>query len=123
VPVHMTRERQLPPFGLEPRMPYGLVSPAAQQLGLGTLARSYQPDRLRVSEAPPAASNPLSRFVYRLMDPRTLDATRILDAGAPAVNQLYEIAPFSWRPTEAPRQFQNIVPLGGRQVLVLPPSV
>ena len=123
MPVHMTNGRQLPPFGIEGLVGFGCCSPAAQQLGLGAMSRSFQPDRLRVSSAPPSDSNPMSRFEYRLMDPRTIDATRILNAGAPAVRQLYEVAPNGFRRTEAPMQLQNVVAMGGRQVLVLPPSV
>jgi hypothetical protein len=123
MPVHMTNGRQLPPFGVGPPLGFGFVAPAAQQLGLGAMSRSFQPDRLRVVDAPPASANPMSRFEYRLMDPRTLDATRILDAGAPAVRQLYEIAPFPFRRTEAPQRFQNTIAMGGRHVLVLPPTV
>ena len=118
---YLQRERQLPPPGRENLVGFGMLPPAAQVLGLGTVGRMIQGDRLRVDAAPQAA--PVRFMLERYMDPRTLDATRVLDAGAPAVGRLVEYAPDPYRPTEAPDTFQNEMPLGGRRVLVLPPGV
>ncbi len=115
MPMHMTREHtaaQGLDMGVGPPMAWGLVSPAAVQLGLGAVARMQQPDRLYV---PPA--RPASRQVQpRLMNPRALDAGRILDFGAPAPARVVEYALYPFRPTEAPLYAQRSVALGGRLV-------
>lgn len=117
MPIHMSREN-LPargmPMGMGPRLPWGFVMPAAAQMGLGVVNRMSQPARLEVSDQAPPGSHPSSAPVYRHMDQRSLDATRILDFGAPAPMRVVEYAPSPYRPTEAPAAAQNNVALGGR---------
>lgn len=117
MPMHLSREN-LPargmPMGMGPQLPWGFVTPAAVQLGLGLVNRMSQPARLEVSDQAPPGSHPSSEPIRRLMDPRTLDAGRILDFGAPAPMRVVEYAPFPHRPTEAPGHLQNNVALGGR---------
>jgi hypothetical protein len=123
MPMHMTYDRQLPHFGTGALPGLGCHAPAAQQLGLGVMGRFINPGRLVVVNAPPAAADPSRALYYRLMDPRTLDATRILDAGAPAVQRLVEYAPFPYRPTMAPLPLQQSIAMGGRHVMFIPAGV
>lgn len=121
MPMHLTRE-VLPargmPLGMGPVLPWGFVMPAAVQLGLGLVNRMAQPARLEVSQASPPGAHPSSRPEYRFMDPRTLDATRILSFGAPAPARVVEYAPFPYTPTARPQLFQQNQALGGRFMAV-----
>ena len=121
--LYLTQDRQLPPFGRELLAGLGCCTPAAHTLGVGFLARASQPARLVVSEQVPASENPVARFEYRLMDPRTRDATRMLSAGAPMPLRPLEVSPFPYRPSEAPLIAKSVIPFGERRVLVLPPAV
>lgn len=117
MPYHTSRENTGAARGLDlgvgPPMPWGLVAPAAVQLGLGEVMRASQPDRLRADVAPPSfAPNP----VPRLQHPRTLDASRLLQFGAPAPIRAVEYAVMPYRPTEAPAHLQGMRALGGRYV-------
>lgn len=122
MPMHLTRE-VLParglPLGMGPQLPWGFVMPAAVQLGLGFVNRMSQPARLEVSEQLPPGSDPSSAPEFRFMDPRTLDATRILAFGAPAPARVVEYAPSPYKPTARPQVFQQNVALGGRFMGVL----
>ena len=114
MPWHMSRE-QLPaqgmPMGMGPQLPWGFVTPAAVQLGLGLVNRMAQPARLEVSDQPPAQ---MGADQVRFMDPRTLDATRILSFGAPAPMRVVEYAPSPYARTARPLPYQQNVALGGR---------
>lgn len=115
---HFVSRQDLPargmPQGMGPQLPWGFHTTAGVQLGLGLVNRMSQPARLEVSEEAPPGSHPSSEQQYRLQDPRTLDAGRILDFGAPAPMRVVEYAPFPHRPTEAPEQQQVTRALGGR---------
>jgi hypothetical protein len=119
----MTLGRQLPPFGVETVVGPGYHYPAAAMLGLGVVGRMINPARLLVDNTPPPSSDPARALMQRLMDPRTLDATRILDAGAPAPARMVEYAPLPYRPTEAPVNLQQSVAMGGRRVMFIPAGV
>lgn len=120
MPMHLTRESSASrglDYGVGPPMRWGLVAPAAVQLGLGTVNRMRNGDRLFVADAPPAMFTTPVAPQGRFADPRTLDATRILSYGAPAPASVCEYAPFPWRLTEDPTpQAQQPRALGGRLV-------
>lgn len=120
MPIHTTRaltDGGGRPIGMGPVLPYGFVMPFAASVGLGMALRMPQSARLEASSQPVTGEHPATRPEYRLQDPRSLDAGRILDFGAPAPRQVVEYAPYGWRPTEAPAWVQRQRALGGRYVL------
>lgn len=121
MPMHITRE-VLPgygmPLGLGPMLPVGFVMPIAAAMGLGVANRMPQAGRMEVSSQLPPEASASSARVYRLADPRTLDATRLLDFGAPAPRTVVEYAPEPYRLASMPDMFRNDVALGGRHVMV-----
>ena len=105
------------PRGIEPRVGWGMLPPSAAWLGLGAL-RFPQADRLAMSDQPVAVEDPAQWPAPRIQDPRTLDAGRLLDYGAPAPAMVVEYAPMPYRPTEAPGHLQRVFAMGGRHAYV-----